>query len=220
MFFQPVAYMKPIFSKKWNEKLVFLKQTNMVFKKINTFFEKNVDIFVYCPESLLKVCCKFSVKLSGGVASLTETFNANLQGWIESFNANFQCWIESLKKLAGLHWKFAWKFHCSPASFLKLSVQPWKFALKLSIQPCKFALKVSVKLATPPWKFDWKFATKFQQSFRAVNKKYRQNLFFSKKVFIFLKTMFVCFKKRVFHFKKCFFKIDFMYATGWKIKTT
>ena len=67
----------------------------MVFKKINTMiFKKQVFsiIFVYCPESLLKVCCKLSVKLSGEVASLTETFNANFQGW-----------IESLKKLAGLH---------------------------------------------------------------------------------------------------------------------
>ena len=77
----------------------------MVFKKINTIFFKKKQVFsiffVYCPESLLKVCCKLSVKLSGGVASLTETFNANLQGWIESFNANFQGWIESLKKLAG-----------------------------------------------------------------------------------------------------------------------
>jgi len=51
----------------------------------------------------LKVCCKFSVKLSGGVASLIEIFNANLQGWIESFNANFQGWIENLKKFVGLH---------------------------------------------------------------------------------------------------------------------
>jgi hypothetical protein len=48
-----------------------------------------------CPESLLKVCCKLSVKLSGGAASLTEIFNENFQGWIESFNANFQGWIES-----------------------------------------------------------------------------------------------------------------------------
>ena len=112
VFFQPVTYMKPIKNKKqnWNEKLIFLKQTNMVFKKINTIFFKKKQVFsiffVYCPESLLKVCCKLSVKLSGGVASLTETFNANLQGWIESFNANFQGWIESLKKLAGLHWKY------------------------------------------------------------------------------------------------------------------
>jgi hypothetical protein len=34
---------------------------------------------------------------------LTETFNANLQGWVESFTANFQGWIASLKKLEGLH---------------------------------------------------------------------------------------------------------------------
>ena len=85
----------------------FFKQTNMVFKKINTICLKKKHVFsiffVYCPESLLKICCKLSVKLSGGFASLTETFNANLQGWIESFNANFQGWIESLKKLAGLH---------------------------------------------------------------------------------------------------------------------
>jgi len=42
-----------------------------------------------------------------------------------------------------------------------------------------------------------------QQTFRAVNKKYRENLFFLKKiVFIFLKTMFVYFKKMsfLFHF--------------------
>ena len=39
LFFQPVAYMKPIKkNKKWNETLIFLKQTNMVFKKINTIF--------------------------------------------------------------------------------------------------------------------------------------------------------------------------------------
>ena len=44
---------------------------------------------------------KLSVKLSGGVASLTETFNANLQGWVESFTANFQGWIASLKKPQG-----------------------------------------------------------------------------------------------------------------------
>ena len=115
-------------------------------------------------------------------------------------------------------WKFAWKFQCSPASFFKLSIQPWKFALKLSIQPCKFALKVSVKRATPPWKFDWKFATNFQQTFRAVNKKWREKLFFLKKiVFIFLKTMFFCFKKMSFYFKKCFSKkIGFMYVIGWK----
>ena len=80
---------------------------NMVFKKINTIFlekQQGFSLFLgYCPESLLKVCCKLSVKLSGGVASLTETFNANLQGWVESFTANFQGWIASLKKLAGLH---------------------------------------------------------------------------------------------------------------------
>jgi len=86
----------------------FLKQTSMVFKKRNSIFLKKcfLYIFVYCPESvesLLKVCCKLSVKLSGEVASLTETFTANLQGWIESFNANFQGWIESVQKLAGLH---------------------------------------------------------------------------------------------------------------------
>ena len=78
----------------------------MVFKKINAILKKKHIFslfFVYCPESLLKVCCKFSVKLSGGLHNLTETFNANLQGWIESFNANFQGWIESLKKCAGLH---------------------------------------------------------------------------------------------------------------------
>ena len=79
----------------------------MVFKKINTIFlekQQGFSLFLgYCPESLLKVCCKLSVKLSGGVASLTETFNANLQGWVESFTANFQGWIASLKKLAGLH---------------------------------------------------------------------------------------------------------------------
>ena len=89
------------------KKTHFFKQTNMVFKKINIIFLKKKQVFsiffVYCPESLLKICCKLSVKLSGGVASLTETFNANLQGWIESFNANFQGWIESLKKPAGLH---------------------------------------------------------------------------------------------------------------------
>ena len=37
LFFQPKTYMKPIL-KKWNEQLIFLKQTNMVFKKINTIF--------------------------------------------------------------------------------------------------------------------------------------------------------------------------------------
>ena len=77
----------------------FQENKHYFFKEKTSF----LYIFVYCPESLLKVCCKLSVKLSGGVASLTETFNANLQGWIESFNANFQGWIESLKKLAGLH---------------------------------------------------------------------------------------------------------------------
>ena len=75
--------------------------------KINTIFFKKKQVFslfvVSCPESLLKICCKLTVKFSRGVASLTETFNANLQGWIGSFNANFQGWIESLKKLAGLH---------------------------------------------------------------------------------------------------------------------
>ena len=77
----------------------FQENKHYLFKKKQGFS----IFFVYCPESLLKVCCKLSVKLSGGVASLTETFNANLQGWIESFNANFQGWMESLKKLAGLH---------------------------------------------------------------------------------------------------------------------
>jgi hypothetical protein len=64
---------------------------------------KKTKFSLYFLFTALKVCGKLSVKFSGGVASLTETFNANLQGWIESFNANFQGWIESLKKLAGLH---------------------------------------------------------------------------------------------------------------------
>jgi hypothetical protein len=57
------------------------------------FFEKTRFFSIFlggCPESLLKVCCKLSVKLSGGIASLTETFNANFQAWIASFTANFQ----------------------------------------------------------------------------------------------------------------------------------
>ena len=33
-----------------------------------------------CPESLMKVACKLSIKLSRVIASLTETFNANFQG--------------------------------------------------------------------------------------------------------------------------------------------
>ena len=90
--------------KKWNKKTHFFETKNMVFKKINTIFlekQQGFSLFLgYCPESLLKVCCKFSVKLSGGVASLTETFNANLHGWVESFTANFQGWIASLKKLS------------------------------------------------------------------------------------------------------------------------
>ena len=110
LFFQPVTYMKPIFFLKnnifWNETLIFLTNKHGFQENKHYFFLKKNKFslyFFYCPESLLKVCCKLSVKLSGGVASLTETFNANLQGWIESFNANFQGWIESLKKLAGLH---------------------------------------------------------------------------------------------------------------------
>ena len=143
----------------------------MVFKKINTIFLRKNKFSLYFLFTALKVCWKFVANFQsnfqGGVASLTETFNANLQGWIESFNANFQGWIASLKKLAGLHWNFHANFQCSPASFFKLSIQPWKFALKLSIQPCKFALKVSVKLATPlkVWlKVCNKLSTNFQGS--------------------------------------------------------
>ena len=51
----------------------FQENKHYFFKEKTSF----LYIFVYCPESLLKVCCKLSVKLSGGVASLTETFNAN-----------------------------------------------------------------------------------------------------------------------------------------------
>ena len=93
--------------KKNEMKNSFFETNKHGFQENKHYFFKKKQVFsiffVYCPESLLKVCCKLSVKLSGGVASLTETFNANLQGWIESFNANFQGWIESLKKLAGLH---------------------------------------------------------------------------------------------------------------------
>ena len=59
----------------------------MVFQENKHYFlekQQGFSLFLgYCPESLLKVCCKLSVKLSGGVASLTETFNANLQGWLK-----------------------------------------------------------------------------------------------------------------------------------------
>ena len=96
-FFQPTTYMKPIYFLKknifWNKTHIFFETKNMVFKKINTIClekQQGFSLFLgYCPESLLKVCCKLSVKLSGGVA------------WVESFTANFQGWIASLKKLAG-----------------------------------------------------------------------------------------------------------------------
>ena len=85
----------------------FFETNKHGFQENKYYFLKKKQVFfiffVCCPESLLKICCKLSIKLSGGVASLTETSNANLQGWIENFNANFQGWIESLKKPAGLH---------------------------------------------------------------------------------------------------------------------
>ena len=58
--------------------------TTCVFRKISFFFR----FF-----AALKVCWKFVANFQSNfqeVASLTETFNANFQGWIATFNANFQ----------------------------------------------------------------------------------------------------------------------------------
>ena len=111
------------------------------------------------------------------VASLlqtfSQTFRGGLQVWlklsmqtsraglqlsmkvcIESFKGNLQVSLNFQSSLESLHWKLQ----------SSLESLHWKFQSNLQ----------------PPWKFDWKFATSFQQTFRAA-----KNL---KKKLIFLKT--------------------------------
>ena len=93
---------------KW--KTHFLKQTNMVFKKINTiFFKKTSFLYIFC---LLP--WKF-------VESLLQTFSQTFRGGCK-FDWNFQC------KLAGLDWKFQcklsrldWNFKETCRATLKVS---------------------------------------------------------------------------------------------------
>ena len=108
----------------------------------------------------------------------------------ESFNVALQVSLNFQSSLESLHWNF----QSSPASL------HWKFQSNLQ-PPLKVWLKVCNKLST---------------NFQGSKQKYRENLFFLKKiVFIFLKTMFVCFKKMSFSFQFCFVFLNRFHVCYW-----
>ena len=86
---------------KWNTHFFETNKHGFQENKHYCLKEKTSFLYIFCllPWKFVESLLQTFSQTFRGVASLTETFNANLQGWIESFNANFQGWIESLKKL-------------------------------------------------------------------------------------------------------------------------
>jgi hypothetical protein len=180
--------------------------TTCVFRKISFFFR----FF-----AALKVCWKF-----------VANFQSNFQGGCK-FDWNFQCKLSRLDcnfqcKLSRLDWKFNETCRVT----LKLSMQTF-------IESCNPALEVCIEsfsqTCNPPWKFDWKFATNLQQTFRAAKKLQKKTCFFlrnhvflnkykkflkngfqfDKKYIQILKTIVFAFNGMFFHATICFFNCRF-----------
>ena len=145
----------------------------------NSFFETNKHGFqenkhyvfkknkfsLYFLFTALKVCWKFIANFQSNFQGGCK-FDWNFQCKLAGLDWKFQCKLSNLdwnlKKLAGLHWKFAWKFQCSLQVSLNfqssleslhwnfqssLQVCIWKFQSNLQ-PPLKIWLKVCNKLST------------------------------------------------------------------------